>query len=577
MPISIKDHKLSSLYRQMEKANTTLDDSNLVQILASVGDSSKKSFAKMLADLSIPGLTRQQQLEVVSAGLTPSEKKDLETILDKGTVPLAPPSKNFLECVVGRARLPEEDLDPLKIVLTADQKNGIAGRAGPDVTVEAINLTTAPGKRLFNEDTFELGRTDAAGKFLGQMPSMQEGDIIRIRARGGDGKVGDWVTIRAKGLANGDTRNAVVALFRIGLQDGGAGQIDVTNINGSRQISEPGAKLQFLNARTGEKVAVTIDDQGQMPANLKIPGKAGDHIKVFATDGTNNTGFTVEAGEALVVPGGGNGPDGVDLPDPALHREELDANGKPRFGLKRFSGPLFKDGVKPEDVQQGQLGDCYFPAAMAALAQARPDVIQDLIKDNGDGTFTVTFKKTDYYGGEYQNVEIKVDGDLYSRSWGGPLYGASTGDKTEKGMELWWPLVEKAYAQWKGSYDIIGNGGRASEIWEACMGREGSSELIGHMGADRLWAELKDAIDQKRPAGAATYGESEEARYTNTGVYSDHAYSILGYKEKDGVRYVTLRNPWGESEPAGNGEDDGIFDLKLDDFRRLYQFFTMVQ
>ncbi|MGC4113421.1 MAG: C2 family cysteine protease [Myxococcales bacterium] len=355
-------------------------------------------------------------------------------------MPLAPAVKNFLEAVVGRAQLggddPKPNLDPLKVVVSGDQKNGIAGLAGPNVTIEAINLTTAPGQRLHNEDTFVLGQTDASGKFSGKMPEMQEGDVIRMRARTADGKVGDWVTLQAKGLASSDTRNAVVALFRVGLADDGAGKINITNINGSRQISEPGAKLQFVNARTGDKVTVSIDDQGQMPANLKIPGKAGDPIKVFATDGKNNTNFTIPAGDALVVPGGTAGPGGtVDLPDPALHKDELDANGKPKFNTKRFTGPLFKDGIKPEDVQQGQLGDCYFPAAIAALAKSQPEVLQNMIKENGDGTYTVTFKQRDWYGGGTKNVEIKVDGDLYARSWGGPLYGSSAGDKSEKGME----------------------------------------------------------------------------------------------------------------------------------------------
>ncbi len=579
MPISIRDTKLSALYNQMAKANQTVDDSNVMQLLAAVADCTGGSYAKMLTALTQPGLTRQQQLDVVVKGMSAAEKKDLCAILDQGTVALSPSAKQFMEAVVGRGSLPTDvKLDPLKIVITGDQKTGIAGLAGPNVTIEAINLTTAPNARLHNEDTFVLGKTDGSGKFVGQMPEMKEGDVIRMRARGADGKVGEWVTINAKGLAASDTRNADVALFRIGLADAGNGKISITNINGSRQISEPGAKLQFTNVRTGEKTVVSIDSEGQMPKDLKINGKPGDVIKVAATDGKNNTSFAAEAGPALTVPGGSTNPNGtVDLPDPALHRDELDASGKPKFSMKRFTGPLFKDGISPEDVQQGQIGDCYFPAAISALAKARPEVIQNMIKDNGDGTYTVTFKKRDWRSGKAVDVPVKVDGDLYARAWGGPLYGSSNGDKSEKGMELWFPLLEKAYAQWKGSYNTIGDGGVASDVWEACTGERGEQEYVSRMGADKLWTEIKAAVDSKRPVGAGTYGEEEDARYTNTGVYANHAYSILGYKEKDGVKYVTMRNPWGESEPRGDGKNDGIFDLKLDDFRKLYETFMTVE
>jgi hypothetical protein len=208
---------------------------------------------------------------------------------------------------------------------------------------------------------------------------------------------------------------------------------------------------------------------------------------------------------------------------------------------------------------------------MAAIAKMNPDAINNLIKDNGDGTYTVTFKQKDWATGRFKDVPVKVDGDLYARSYGGALYGRSANSSDPKKMELWFPLVEKAYAQWKGSYDTIGNGGHVSDVFEDVLGAEASSLSINYTGADRVWNQVVANVDAKKPIGAGTYGEDQEAKYTNTGVYANHAYSVMGYEKVGTDRFVIVRNPWGESEPAGNGPNDGIFKLKLEDFTKLYQ------
>lgn len=580
MPMRINDSSLSKLYTQLQTARRSdpgvkLDDSKVLELMAAVGDSSSSTAAKVLTQLKQPGMTRQQQFDLANKGLSASEKKDLAQILDAGDVPLTSGAKNFLEALAGRAAL-DAGQAPLAFKFDAVLKS-ISGNLAPGVTIEAINTTTAPGGRLHLEDTVELGKTDQFGKFMGNsnvsqfMGDAQGGDLIRFRTRDASGKVGEWQTVSASG---NDTRNAVLAQFRIGLTDAGAGKVSVANINGSRQISEPGAKVQFANSRTGEKVVVTLDANGQFPADLKLNGKPGDQFTVAASDGKNNASFTTIAG-TLSVPGATTTTGGrVDLPDPKLHKDEMNADGTPKFSKKTFSGPLFKDGVDMGDVQQGQLGDCYLPAAMAAVAKANPDAIKNAIKQNDDGTFTVTFKKRDWRSGAMTPVEIKVDGDLYARSWGGPLYGSSAGDKSEKGMEMWFPIMEKAYAVFKGGaegYNGIGNGGVAGDVMEAVTGLRSDYSQMGYMKADAVFAKVKASIDGKLPIAAGTHGEEDEAKYTNTGVYADHAYSIVGYKTEGGKNFVQLRNPWGESEPAGNGPNDGVFYLPVEKFMELYQ------
>jgi hypothetical protein len=88
--------------------------------------------------------------------------------------------------------------------------------------------------------------------------------------------------------------------------------------------------------------------------------------------------------------------------------------------------------------------------------------------------------------------------------------------------------------------------------------------------ADTVFAQLKDAVENHKPATAATFGDSSARLYKGKGIYADHTYSVMGVAERDGVKYVKLRNPWGESEPRGNGRDDGIFVMKMDEFMKLY-------
>ncbi len=569
MPLPISDRKLSQLYTSYERTAQPIGQNQALEILSHLGDSSRWGQVKLADKLKNGGLTPEQQIALAKDGITANERRDLETILDRGGVPLEPQARAFLEQVLGRTPTPPPSNG---LAITGDQKNGLSGVTKAGASIEAINITTAPGGRLHMDDTVVIGQADAQGRFTGahltgdQAP--REGDLLRMRARYADGSTSDWVTVKASGIEASDTRNAIVSLPRIGLADAGGGKISVNNINASRQVSEPGAQLQFTNKRTGEKTLVTLNDEGSFPSGLTLNGRAGDSFSVAASDGVNNTAFTESAGN-VTVPGAP--PDDVDLiPDPALHADELDASGKPRFNTVRFTGPLFVDGPTPGDVQQGQIGNCYFPAAIAAIAQSNPDALANMVKDNGDGTYTVTFKERDWATGKSRDVPITVDGDLYARSYGGALYGRSSNSSDPKRMELWFPLVEKAYAQWKGSYDTIGNGGHVSDVFEDVLGGRAGYMTVSY-NVDRVWQTIVDSVDSKRAVGAGTYGESDNGRYTNTGVYANHAYSILGYEEANGERYVVLRNPWGESEPAGNGANDGVFKLKLEEFSKLYQ------
>lgn len=225
-------------------------------------------------------------------------------------------------------------------------------------------------------------------------------------------------------------------------------------------------------------------------------------------------------------------------------------------------GQLFVGGISYDDVLQGSMGNCYFVGSLSAVAHASPRTIEDAIRSNGDGTYTVRLYK-EGSDGRFKAEYVRVDDDLPG---GGTRYG-----KSRDGKELWVGLVEKAYASWKGGYEAIGNGGYSTEVMSALTGRRSVYYSTKNNAAEVMFNTIRRATTHNVAITAGTFGKDSGVDYAGTGVYANHNYTILSASEENGVKYVQLRNPWGQSEPGNDGKNDGIFKMKLDDFARLYQ------
>ena len=309
------------------------------------------------------------------------------------------------------------------------------------------------------------------------------------------------------------TRNAQVAAFRIALVNLGDGKVGLANTNDAREISEPGAKLQLTNLNTGRKQVVTLDDDGSFAANAHIAGQPGDRFSLAVSDGTNNRDFADALDvPPLVVPETAGGSDADLIADPVPIKSDQ-RRGVSKYDKESYRGPLVKDGFKDTDPQQGMIGDCYFPSAIAALGLFHAKELEKAVVDHGDGTYTVHFKQRDFKngGGAYRDVPVHVDGDLYTGSWGGPVYGASTGSQSTRNMRMLFPLVEKAYATWKGGYDKLDEGGLSSDVFEAILGKPGHFETLKDGDTATAWRLVTRAIDERRPISAATYGRSRRS------------------------------------------------------------------
>lgn len=253
-------------------------------------------------------------------------------------------------------------------------------------------------------------------------------------------------------------------------------------------------------------------------------------------------------------------PTRVDIADPRPLRgdELLEWNST-------VGASLFVDGVSYDDVVQGVIGDCYLVSALSALAAQEPKAITDAITDNHDGSYTVRFFEVVDDRGTTKPTTVVVDDDFLVSRYQRQLYarGRTPG-------EIWGPLLEKAYAQWKGDYGAIGNGGLSAIVFTAITGKSSAvfhlSDLAPDQQAARLAAWLK--------AGhAITVG----TRFSGLGgpdnqVVGNHAYTVLSVTDCDGTPTVRLRNPWGvrtdHNEPNKTG---GEIELPMAEFVKLFE------
>jgi hypothetical protein len=275
--------------------------------------------------------------------------------------------------------------------------------------------------------------------------------------------------------------------------------------------------------------------------------------------------------------GGNSGAAYTDLPDPELvefwFREDDDEKYiyKPAAPGSR----LFGADVSADDVKQGRIADCTVAASLAALASSNSQSIRRAARENQNGTFTVRFYR--FKNGQAIPEDVTVDGDLPHGAQG-PAYASST----EAG-ELWPAIIEKAYAEFRGSYDAIGHGGDASDVIAALTGKPVTRS---NQGGDQGWARLREAIANKQPIVATTPKDAtKEAE--GAGAYGWHAFTVLDVEEGErGQRLVVVRNPWAQRFKEllpdslkgleGKAVDDGgKFKMTWEEFQSYFERFDI--
>lgn len=213
------------------------------------------------------------------------------------------------------------------------------------------------------------------------------------------------------------------------------------------------------------------------------------------------------------------------------------------LAYRTANGNLFNSTPSRADAKQGYLGDCYFIASVAAIADSNATAVRNMFIDNGDGTYTVRF-----FNGTADYVTVNRRLPSYSN---GTLGYSGLGQSiTSTATTLWIALAEKAYAQW----NETGNAGRDgtnrySSIeggWMSNVNRQ----VLGYNSSNFSFATtskqtLMDALASGR---AVTLGTTSNP---GNGFVGGHAYIITGYNASTDT--FSTFNPWGNTHaPAAS-------------------------
>ncbi|XP_074654273.1 calpain-B-like isoform X2 [Tubulanus polymorphus] len=226
-----------------------------------------------------------------------------------------------------------------------------------------------------------------------------------------------------------------------------------------------------------------------------------------------------------------------------------------------FEQPLFiNHSVSRFDLDQGELGDCWFVSATSLFAMSQPAMFERVVPKDQTferGKYAGIFRFNFWRFGKW--TEVVVDDRLPTKN-GRLIYCQNTNQPNE----MWGPLIEKAYAKIHGSYQAI-NGGFIQDALVDFTG--GLSEVINMKDKSKL-PENMDSLLMKTLRMNSMLGSSiAKASLTvpgevllPNGLYAGHAYSITGMatvtdNAGERTRLIRCRNPWGRGEYKGAFSD----------------------
>jgi len=272
---------------------------------------------------------------------------------------------------------------------------------------------------------------------------------------------------------------------------------------------------------------------------------------------------------------------GGDLPTPSAGGDSATGKASTTIGVyTKTSGSLYLNGVTPDDVKQGAIGDCFMVAALVTVADVKPGAISEMIISNGTNSKTGTQTWGVRLYDEKGKAHWVTVNDMLPVAESGStslIFGANP--TRDLNGEIWVPLLEKAYAQ-ANTLKILPRGETIglNAYWavEGGFGDPlsnilGGGKVTAYMYENYSWADnpyvnpvvidrndpaalknLEDtliaAINSGKPIWIGSGNTTQDA-YGNILLTGGHAFTAQDADKTNGTNASTnVFNPWGISQ-----------------------------
>lgn len=202
-------------------------------------------------------------------------------------------------------------------------------------------------------------------------------------------------------------------------------------------------------------------------------------------------------------------------------------------GWKPEDVPLDVDSIKNAQMQQGQLGDCWYLAALMAAQKTDPKLLADNIKPQGQPPGSAGWTVKLYVDGAWKEVPVSPD-QIANQ---GAKSAAPNGTYHDAGIGFM-SIYEQAMINECGGSPSGVSADTPAHGLEMITGRPAQeSDTVGQPS----FAQYKAALDAGQPVTVMT--DPIKPLGDNGQLVGAHVYQVSGYDEKTGE--IILTNPHG--------------------------------